>query len=233
MYRNLKVIAIIPARKGSKRLPNKNILPLHGKPVIAWTIEAALASKYIDEVVVSTDSGTIMNIAKQYGASVPFLRPESLSDDMATTDDVMMHAIKSLQLSSSDIVVLLQPTSPLRNSFDIDNALDELKFENVKGVVSVCKCEHSPLWSNSLGEDCSMGNFIKPEVASKRSQDLPIYYRLNGAIYAYKVSFFNKHEGRHYSSEVKAYIMPNERSTDIDNEYDFFLSERLIEFSKK
>lgn len=223
-----RVVAIIPARMGSKRLPNKNILLLAGKPLIAWTIEAALKCEYIDEVVVSTDSELIIKVAEEFGAKVPFVRPKSLSGDMATTDDVVLHAIEELKLSPSDVIVLLQPTSPLRNVSDIDSSLKELKYSEVLGVVSVCKCEHSPLWSNILPENLSMEGFIKTDISTKRSQDLPTFYRLNGAIYAYKVSYLTKFKMRHYSKNIKSSIMPIERSVDIDNQFDFDFANFLM-----
>lgn len=219
-----RVVALIPARAGSKRLPNKNILPLSGKPLIAWTIEAALNSQYIDEVVVSTDSELIREVSKKYGATVPFLRPEAISGDMATTDAVLLHAIAELGLSDSDTLILLQPTSPLRDFIDIDKALALLSEPDVLGVVSVCECEHSPLWANTLPDNLNMGEFINPEVALSRSQDLPVYYRLNGAIYAYGVSFLNKYKKRHYTDGIKASIMDIEHSIDIDNEFDFAMA---------
>jgi len=227
-----RVVALIPARAGSKRLVNKNLLPLAGKPLIAWTIEAALNCPLIDDVIVSTDSVDIKHVAIEYGADVPFIRPSSLSHDTATTDDVLMHAIEKLNLNSSDILVLLQPTSPLRSSKDINNALSLLTTEQVQGVVSVCECEHSPLWSNTLPENGTMGDFIRPEIATKRSQDLPAYYRLNGAIYAYNVSFLKKYKCRFYSDEIKATIMPGDKSVDIDNELDFKLAEFLMSQGK-
>lgn len=223
-----RVVALIPARGGSKRLLNKNLLPLAGKPLIAWTIEAALKCSLIDDVIVSTDSEAIKKVAIEFGASVPFLRPYHLADDTASTDDVLMHAIDELKLTASDTLILLQPTSPLRDSLDINNALSMLVGGELKGVVSVCECEHSPLWSNTLSESNLMGDFIRPEIATKRSQDLPAYYRLNGAIYAYKVAYLNKHRSRFYSNEVKATVMAVKNSVDIDNEIDFKLAAFLI-----
>ncbi|KQH83647.1 CMP-N-acetlyneuraminic acid synthetase [Vibrio furnissii] len=223
-----KVIALLPARAGSKRLINKNILPIANKPLIAWTIEAALDVELFDDVIVSTDSDDIKNVALDFGASVPFKRPSPLSSDTATTDDVLMHAIKVLNLKSTDIIVLLQPTSPLRESKDIKEALLKLNDSNVQGVVSVCECEHSPLWSNILPESMLMGEFIRSDISSKRSQDLPCFYRLNGAIYAYRVSYLEKHNGRVYSNDIKAHIMPTSRSIDVDNLTDFHFAEFLL-----
>ncbi len=226
MFGEKKVLAIIPARGGSKRLPQKNILDLNGKPLIAWTIESALQSKYIDKVIVSTDSLAIKKISEKYGAEVPFIRPESLSTDIASSIDVIKHAL-SFYHNKFDYVVLLQPTSPLRIFSDIDSAF-ELITKEVKAVVSVCETEHSPLWSNTLDANLSMRNFIRDELKNKRSQDLPVYYRLNGAIYIAEVNYFYQNNG-FFGENTKAYIMPQERSVDIDTELDFEWAKLLKE----
>ena len=227
MLDNSRVVAIIPARAGSKRLANKNLLPLAGKPLLVWTIEAALKCPFIDDVIVSTDSDDIKQVAVKFGATVPFLRPSYLADDMASTDDVLMHVIDELKLTALDILVLLQPTSPLRDSGDISDALS-LLVDPVQGVVSVCECEHSPLWSNTLPVDLNMAGFIKNEVLTSRSQDLAQYYRLNGAIYAYQVGFLMQHKMRCYSDYVRASIMPVEHSVDIDSAFDFLFADFLM-----
>ena len=226
MINNKKILAIITARAGSKRLPNKNILDLAGKPLIAWTIDEAKKSKYIDKLIVSTDSEKIAEISKKYGTEVPFMRPKELADDNATSIDVIKHAIEFLGKDKFDYILLLQPTSPLRTIDEIDNAIEMLD-DNTKAVVSVCETEHSPLWSNTLPEDLSMKNFIRSEVKNKRSQDLPKYYRLNGAIYIAETKYFYKNNG-FLGDKTKAYIMPQQSSIDIDSEIDFKLCEILI-----
>lgn len=225
MYKGKKVLAIIPARGGSKRLPNKNILPLAGKPLIAWTIEASLESAFIDKVIVSTDSLKIKEIALQYGAEIPFLRPSELATDTADSISVVKHTLDYFN-GEFDYVVLLQPTSPLRTKDDIDNAFKMLKG-NVKSVVSVCETEHSPLWANTLPEDLSMENFIKHEVKNLRSQDLPSFYRLNGAIYISEIEYLFWNSG-FIGKLTKAFIMKQDRSIDIDTEFDFKLCDFLI-----
>ncbi|HHF2857171.1 TPA: cytidylyltransferase domain-containing protein [Vibrio diabolicus] len=222
-----KVIAVIPARGGSKRLPGKNIRQLGDKPLIAWSIEAAKTSKYIDRVIISTDCEDIANIAQLYGGDVPFLRPQELSGDTASSNGVILHALEHID-ESFDYVVLLQPTSPLRKAEDIDILLESFD-EKTEGVVSVCPCEHSPLWANTLPDDMTMGNFFPESVIGKRSQDLPDYYRLNGSIYAFKVDSFVENNGIFYSDKVKAYNMPVERSVDIDTIVDFHIAEVLLE----
>jgi CMP-N-acetylneuraminic acid synthetase len=174
-------LAVIPARGGSKRLPRKNVLDLAGKPLIAWTIEAAKQSKYIDHFVVSTDDQEITDVSKQFGAEV-LTRPGELATDTASSVDVVLHSINAQQ-KQYDYVILLQPTSPLRTAQHIDEAIELLFEKNANAIISVCETDHSPLWSNTLHEDGNMDNFIREEVKGKRSQDLPTYYRLNGAIF--------------------------------------------------
>jgi len=229
MINNKRVLAIIPARGGSKRLPKKNILPLGGKPLISWSIEAGLKSEYVDSVIVSTDCREIAEISKNYGAEVPFMRPADIADDYSTTNSVILHAINILsQTEVFDIIVILQPTSPLRLSTDIDNALEMLERKKSDGVVSVCECEHSPLWSNIIPNDGNLGGFINEAIQSKRSQDLPTYYRLNGAVYAFTTASFIKNQGVDYTDSVFSIEMPTLRSIDIDHELDFKLAEVIL-----
>ena len=227
MFNNKKILAVITARAGSKRLPNKNILDLAGKPLIAWTIDEAKKSKYIDKLIVSTDSEKIAEICKQYGAEVPFMRPDELASDTANSISVLKHSIEFFK-NEFDYVLLLQPTSPLRTVKDIDKAIENLN-NNVKAVVSVCETEHSPLWSNTLPDDLNMANFIKPEIKNKRSQDLPKYYRLNGAIYISEIDYFYQNNG-FIGQLTKAYIMNQLNSIDIDTEIDFKLCEVFINY---
>ncbi|MGR5064416.1 acylneuraminate cytidylyltransferase family protein [Photobacterium sp. DNB22_13_2] len=229
MINGKKVLAVIPARGGSKRLPGKNTKHLGGKPLLSWTIEAASNSKQIDRVVVSTDAEDIASVARAYGAEVPFMRPVDLSGDHASTDSAIFHALENVG-EEHEIVVILQPTSPLRTAEDIDNALALLADPTVKGVVSICECEHTPLWCNTLPDDKAMGDFLRPSLLGKRSQDLPQYYRLNGCIYAFDVVSFKMNKGTFYSDTVKAYIMPSERSVDIDTQVDFCFAETLINY---
>ncbi|ELB2908441.1 acylneuraminate cytidylyltransferase family protein [Vibrio alginolyticus] len=222
-----KVIAVIPARGGSKRLPRKNILPLGGKPLIGWTIEAAKKSRYIDRVIISTDCEDIAEVARRYDGEVPFLRPQELAGDTASTNGVILHVLEQID-ESFGYIVLLQPTSPLRSTEDIDQLLASFD-EKTEGVVSVCPCEHSPLWANTLPEDKTMGHFFPESVVGKRSQDLPEYYRLNGSIYAFRVDSFVENKGIFYSDKVKAHRMPIERSVDIDTIVDFHIAEVMLE----
>ena len=221
MINNKTVLAIIPARKGSKRLPSKNKLNLNGKPLISWTIESAKKSKFIDCIVISSDDEDILNIAKSYDLEPPFIRPDFLSNDEAKTLDVIIHSIDLYKSHNKnfDIVILLQPTSPLRDSDDIDNSLRLINNKN-KSIVSVSESDHSPEWSNVLPPDLSLKSFIKEEIINKRSQDLPTYYKINGAIYVAEIDYLLKNKS-FFGDKSKAYIMPKNKSIDIDNKLDF------------
>jgi len=225
MHKEKTFLAIIPARGGSKRLPRKNILDLNGKPLIAWSIEAGLKSKYIDKVVVSSDDNEILEVSQKFGADV-IVRPLELASDTATTFDAIEHTIKSLK--KYNYVVLLQATSPLRDSKHIDEAIDLLEQKDADAVVSVCEMEHSPLWSNTLDETRSMKGFLSDEVLNKRSQDLEKYYRLNGAIYICKTERLLEEKSFFLEDNIFAYAMDRESSVDIDDAIDFKLAQSII-----
>lgn len=211
--------AIIPARKSSKRLPNKNKLDLCGKPLIAWTIEAAKESKYIDNIIISSDDMDIMDIAKRY--SVQFIkRPDILATDEAKTIDVIIDVINKLKISY-DFVILLQPTSPLRNHKHIDQAIELLIEKNADAIISLCEMDHNPLWSNILKDDLSLKGFISENIKNKRSQELTKYYRINGAIYICKTSILLKEKTFFIENNIFAYVMDKYSSIDIDDEFDF------------
>ena len=229
MLDKFHVTALIPARGGSKRLPRKNVKLLHGKPLIAWSIEVAKASKYIDRVIVSTDDEEIKKISEQYEAEVPFLRPEHLSNDHASSFDVIKHTIDSLQLDrSNELIVLLQPTSPLRLVSEIDTALEFFVQKNAKGVVSISETEYSPMWSNTLPENGCMADFIRPEVQGKRSQDLPTFFRLNGSIYIYETLALVKQNKLFYDENVYGFQTSLETAVDIDTGLDFLIADTIM-----
>ena len=223
---NKTFLAIIPARGGSKRLPRKNILDLCGKPLISWSIEAALKSKYISKVVVSSDDEEILNISSQFGAET-IKRPDYLSSDTATTFDAIKHTIDNFK--NYDYIVLLQPTSPLRNEKHIDEAIELLEEKQADAIVSVCEMDHSPLWSNTLPKDGNMKNFLRDEVLNKRSQDLEKYYRVNGAVYICKTDKLLENKSFFLKDNIFAYIMDRKSSIDIDEEIDFLFAQRVIE----
>jgi len=225
MHKEKTYLAIIPARGGSKRLPRKNILDLNGEPLIAHTIKAGLKSKYIDKVVVSSDDSKILDISKRYGA-LTLKRPDELASDTATTFDTIKHAIDSTD--RYDYIVLLQPTSPLRNEKHIDEAIELLDSKNADAIISVCEMEHTPLWSNTLDSDLSMSGFLRDDILNKRSQDFEKYYRLNGAIYISQVDRLLEEKSFFLKENIFAYVMDRECSVDIDEEIDFKIAKALI-----
>ena len=228
-------LAIIPARSGSKGLKDKNIKLLSGRPLLAYTIEAARESGLFDEIMVSTDSQEYADIAKQWGANVPFLRSDELSNDTASSWDVVKEVIEGYKDLGTefDTVALLQPTSPLRTSNDIVEGYKVLKEKAANFVVGVCEMDHSPLWANTLPEDLSMENFIRPEVVKVPRQNIPTYYRINGALYIIKVDYLMRTPDI-YGDRSFASVMSKENSIDIDDQMDFTIAEVLIsEHSKK
>lgn len=221
----MKNLAIIPARSGSKGLKNKNIKLLNGIPLMAYSIKAAQESGMFDEIMVSTDSLEYADIAKKYGANVPFLRSKELSTDQAGSWDVAIEVLKCYQEMgrSFDTVCLLQPTSPFRTADDIVGGYALLEAKNADAITSVCEVEHSPLWCMTLEDNLSLKSFYKKNKDVPR-QELPIYYRLNGAIYVRKVKYQHNNIVLLHDNNV-AYIMPHERSIDIDSEMDFLYAE--------
>lgn len=224
-----RVIALIPARGGSKRLPRKNLLPLAGKPLLAWTVEAARAARRVDRVILSTDDAEIAAVGRAHGAETPFIRPAELASDEAGTLDVMLHALRMLAAADEtcDLLVVLQPTSPLRSAADIDAAVALLRNKTADAVISVCETEHPPEWSNTLPDDLSMAGFFRPGIRTRRSQDLPRTFRLNGAIYVYSARRLLHSGSLDMDDNCFAYLMPRERSIDIDDALDFELAQLL------
>ena len=229
MINGKSILAIIPARGGSKRLPDKNILKLAGKPMISWSIEAGLNSKYIDQVVVSSDSDEILNISKKYGA-LTIKRPDHLASDTATSFDAIKHTI-DIKYKKFDFVILLQATSPLRNHKHIDEAFVLLNKKKADAIISVTEEDHSPLWSNTLPEDGSMARFLEKDILNKRSQDLDKHYRLNGAIYICKTHKLLEEKSFFLKENIFAYTMDRGSSIDIDEKHDIDLA-RLIFYNK-
>jgi N-acylneuraminate cytidylyltransferase/CMP-N,N'-diacetyllegionaminic acid synthase len=223
-----KILGIIPARGGSKGIPNKNIRPVYGKPLIAYSIEAGLKSKYIDDIVVSTDSAAIKEVSEKYGAEVPFIRPVELSGDKAGTIDAVLHALDFLEKASRsyDYTVLLQPTSPLRTCEDIDSAIEAFLKSGRDSLVSLCEVEENPYLMQTI-ENGRMKRLLEFD-GSLRRQDLPKVYIFNGAIYINKVKML-KCEKRFVNNDTLPFIMEDEKSIDIDTIADLKLAEFLIE----
>ena len=224
----MKNIAIITARSGSKGLKDKNIKFLNGKPLIAYSIEEAMKSNIFTEIMVSTDSEEYSKIATEIGAKVPFLRSKENSNDRSGSWDVVMEVLENYQKLGKkfDTVCLLQPTSPLRTSQDIINGYNLLNEKNADSIIGVCEMDHSPLWSNTLSDDLSMNDFINEEIDNMPRQDLPIYYRVNGALYIKKIIYndiINLCEKKTF-----ALVMDRKYSIDIDTELDFKVAELLL-----
>lgn len=225
----LKNLAIIPARSGSKGLPDKNIRELNGRPLLAYSIEAAVKSGMFNRVMVSTDSQKYAEIAMRFGADVPFLRSEENSSDSASSWDVVREVLDTYEKLGErfDTVCLLQPTSPLRNDVDIESAYKFFVEKKASAVISVCETDHSPLWCNTLPCDLSMDGFIAAKAGVPR-QKLDKYYRINGAIYITDTQIL-KHKFNIYSNSY-AFIMPKERSVDIDTELDFVIAGAVMAY---
>jgi CMP-N-acetylneuraminic acid synthetase len=219
-----KILAIIPARKGSKGIPSKNTKLIFNKPLISWTIEAAQKSKYINKIVVSTDCQKVKAIAESYNINVPKLRPYNLSTDTASSDDVIKHELN--ERKNFDIVCMLQPTSPLRDFKDIDSAFEEFLKLDANALVSVCKDQHSPYWSFEIN-----GLYLKTlfpgKKINKRRQELAETYKLNGAIYIAQIDFYRKNSS-FLSNKTVPYIMPFSKSIDIDTHEDFDIAEKRL-----
>ncbi|MCB5714970.1 acylneuraminate cytidylyltransferase family protein [Lactonifactor longoviformis] len=221
-------LAIIPARSGSKGLKDKNVKLLNGKPLIAYSIEAAKKSGIYSHILVSTDSEKYGEIALKYGAEVPFYRSVENSSDLASSWDVVKEVLYKYKDAGQefDMFTLLQPTSPLRDYKDIQEAYHLFIDRKSIAIVSVCEMEHSPLWSNTLPENNSLAGFLNVET-NKQRQILEKYYRINGAIYMANVKAFLENTNL-YREGCYAYKMPAEKSIDIDTELDFKIAETII-----
>lgn len=230
MIEKKKVLAIIPARGGSKGIPKKNIKAVSGKPMINYTIEAAKECEYIDKVIVSTDDEEIAEISMRAGAIVPFLRPDELATDEAKTIDVVMHAIEFYERKAEryDIIVLLQPTSPLRTSEDIGKALEYYMRKGEKSLMSVSEVADHPLLIRQFGENNELIKMLE-EDSTVRRQDMKKYYKVNGAIYINSMSELN--ETTSFNDNIMGYVLPKEHSIDVDEPEDIVVAEYYL--SKK
>lgn len=220
------VVAIILARGGSKRLANKNIRLFAGKPLIAWTIEAARKSKYIDRIIVSTDSEKIAAIAKQFGADAPFLRPSELASDTATSELTILHVltwVKENEENYYDYFILLQPTSPLRKTEHINEAIKLFEKESsVDALISVTKVDKNPYWIQIINQE----GFLRPFLSKKDSQSETLYLP-NGALYITKIKEFMMSKSL-YTEKTIGFLMNKEVSIDIDEEFDLKIAEYIM-----
>ncbi len=223
-------VAIIPARKGSKSLKDKNILPLGGKPLIVHTIHAALESALFEKVIVSTDSQEYANIAIQHGAIVPYLRSVELSQDTVPTSKVSAEILQYLFHNNEHYTYfsVLQVSSPLRNAKDIIDSYNLLVNKKADTVISVCESSYPKPWVQELPSDYSMRDFIPQEYYNMPRQSLPRYYKIHGAIFWCKVDTYHE-QYNPFEQNSYAYVMPQSRSVDIDNDIDFELAKVLYE----
>ncbi|MDO8607466.1 MAG: acylneuraminate cytidylyltransferase family protein [Phaeospirillum sp.] len=225
MIGGLSVLALITARGGSKGLPGKNIRPLGGKPLVAWSVEQARAATLVDRVVISSDDPAIIAAAVAAGCDAPFVRPAALADDGATSADVVAHALTALD-RRYDLLALLQPTSPLRSPADIDACIRRVAEDGAPSCVGVTVAAKSPYWMQTMDAAGRLSPLLPPQDAARR-QDLPPVYCLNGAVYVVRVEWFLSHRAFVGAGSV-GHVMPAERSIDIDTLLDFRLAEAII-----
>lgn len=226
------MIALIPARGGSKGIPNKNIIDLNGKPLIYYTINEAKKAKEITKIIVSTDSPEIAKIAISFGAEVPFLRPPNLSQDNSLAIDNYKYTIERLENLYHHPInefCVLQPTSPLRNHNDISNSIKLFIAKHADSVISFTNESHPIFWHKYLSENNEIIEIFEESRLSNR-QDLRPTYFPNGAVYVFRKKLI--YEGRYYSSNSYAYVMPRNRSIDIDNYCDLDYADFLIKRNK-
>lgn len=224
MIDGFRILGLIPARAGSKGIIGKNTIDLAGKPLIAYTIEAAINSHYIDNVIVSTDGEHIAEVAKAYGAAVPFLRPAEYASDTAKTIDVLLHALNELSAHGEQyqILCLLQPTSPLRTSEDIDKAIECFVAHGQRGLVSVSEATDHPLLLRSI-ETSGVLKSLLDKNSTCRRQDMPSFYRVNGAIYLNQVSELNPEIS--LNDNPIPFILDKTHAIDIDDILDLKVAE--------
>lgn len=233
MINEKSILAVILARGGSKGIPGKNIKELKGKPLIAYTIEEAKKSEYIDRIILSTDDNEIARVGQDYGAEVPFMRPEELARDDSLSRDAILHALDWLEENEDytpEYLMILQPTSPLREVKDIDNSIEKIVKEDADSIIGICETEKHPYWMIEI-KTGEVVPFNKEGIKCTRRQDLPDIYHINGAIYVAKTELYIKNEEPWRNEKIGTipYIMPKERSVDIDNMLDWKLVELLLE----
>lgn len=224
-----KVLALIPARGGSKGVLRKNVRLLDGKPLIGWSIEEAKKSKYIDRIILSSEDDEIINIAKSLGCGVPFIRPAHLATDTASGMDAVLHALS--QIPDYYYVVLLQPTSPLRSAADIDACLELCHTRNANFCVSVTASSKNPEWMFYFNHLEQLSPIIAADNRKTRRQDLKKAFVLNGAVYVAKIQSLIKTK-TFLNDETLGYEMPAERSLDIDSELDLLFADFLLKQRK-
>ena len=231
MINGKRILAVIPARGGSKGIKDKNIIELEGKPLIAYTIEAAGESRYIDYVYVSTDSERIRDVSVRYGAKVPFMRSEELASDTSKTIDAIVYTLEKMEEMGEkfDVMILLQPTSPLRTVGDIDGAIEKFERCGCGSLVSVSEVNDPPVLMRTIRDDRHMEKLIDTS-STVRRQDMEKYYRVNGSIYINRVSEINI--ATSFNDNEVPYIVPKENAVDIDEYADLELAGYYIRRGK-
>lgn len=227
----MNIFGIIPARKGSKRIKNKNLRILGDKPLISWTILAGLKSKSISELIVSTDSNKILDVSSEFGITYDgILRDKEYASDKSSTIDTVIYEIKKRDVINRGFshVMVLQPTSPFRTSNDIDNAAKLLIEKSAKSIISVSESNHPAEWINTIDASLSMNVFYESLNFQKNSQSYSKSYNLNGAIYLIDIEALVSLNSFILKDKTFAYIMQKERSLDIDDEFDWKLAEKFI-----
>jgi CMP-N,N'-diacetyllegionaminic acid synthase len=231
MIESRSILALIPARGGSKGVPGKNIREIGGKPMIAWTIEAARRSRYIDRLIISTDDQKIIDVARAYGCEAPFVRPPELATDQADSMSVVRHAIASLP-ERYDFLVLLQVTSPLRTVEDIDRAIEQCQSSAAPACISICEPDKSPYWMVEMDGVKRITSLFPPDRIPNRRQDAPPVFAMNGAVYVGRMERLAAGEDFMTAGTV-GYLMPKERSLDIDTELDLKIANVLLNESRR
>lgn len=226
MIAGKKILAVIPARGGSKGIPRKNIQIVAGKPLISWTILEAKKSKYLDRVILSSDDEQIIAVANEYGCETPFIRPNNIARDDTPGVEPVLHAIG--MLPEFDLVALLQPTSPLRIALDIDTCIELCISEKAPACVSLSKSKFNPYWIRMLTKNLRLTPLTGYEENIYCRQDLPAYYTLNGAVYVADCTWLANNKS-FLSENTIGYVMPTERSLDIDTEFDLNIFRILVE----
>ncbi|WP_103027997.1 cytidylyltransferase domain-containing protein [Salinibacter altiplanensis] len=225
MIEDQSVLGVILARGGSKGLPRKNVRELAGKPLIAWTIDAAHESEYLDRLILSSDDEEIMEVAEEYGCEVPFQRPAELAQDDTPSMDALLHALD--QVPGYDYVVLLQPTSPLRTSEDIDMTIEKCHQKDASACVTVTETEKPPEWMYTMNEWNRLEPVMKSEQTVTRRQEAPDTYVLNGAAYVAETGYLQEYRTFHGETTI-GHVMPLKRSVDVDEMIDLRLSELIL-----
>ena len=230
MYKNKTFLAIIPARAGSKGLPGKNIKMICKKPLIAWSIQKARLSKFLDEVIVSTEDETIAKIAREWGANVPFLRPRELATDTASSYDVIAHAVEFFQKRGKnfDFVVLLEPTSPLREDDDIDNMIQKLIDSSSQSIISVGEVKEHPSLVMRLQKN-RVDRFCKDIVIENQRQKQEKAYFPYGVAYIAKTDILLQKRS-FYFDNVNYYVIKRYQCYEIDDIYDFLAVETIMRY---